>query len=451
MVYGTPPPKPPVRTGLGEYLPPFLEPENLPDTVAANLPERLSETALDTAYAHAASLAGKLDAATAELEYAAQGEIDGLLAARLAAATPTPTADIPTLSVAGPGGSSGIASPVVYTFDTTAVRRVGCVGVTVNALSTDYIQNQVNGETGSGAQAWAVETVTDSPDVAIPFRCAVTGASLFWVWVDGRPISRSPYKATTNTSANSKSYFRMVFPDTKRRTIRVYMGGADFGGLQVATGKTATATTAAEPYRLAVVGDSWTANAGTATWPNTFSAVLGRMLGAETFLCGRGGTGYVATSTPFGHTTRLANLTTANPSLIIVEGSINDNASYATVGAAATAYYNSVATNLPSAKLIVVGPQPVPADYATSTNLLANRDAVKAAALAAPNVLGFIDPIEGAWLSGTGKINTPTGSGNRDYYVHTDQLHLTRSGGHYWASRTVRELLRLADVNGLDY
>jgi len=29
MVYGTPPPKPAPRTALGEYLPPFLEPETL--------------------------------------------------------------------------------------------------------------------------------------------------------------------------------------------------------------------------------------------------------------------------------------------------------------------------------------------------------------------------------------------------------------------------------------
>jgi YD repeat-containing protein len=50
MVYGTPPPKPAPRTGLGEFLPPFLEPENLPDTVAANLPARLEEAALNATF-----------------------------------------------------------------------------------------------------------------------------------------------------------------------------------------------------------------------------------------------------------------------------------------------------------------------------------------------------------------------------------------------------------------
>jgi hypothetical protein len=50
MVYGTPPPKPAPRTGLGEFLPPFLEPENLPATVEANLPARLGVAALNATY-----------------------------------------------------------------------------------------------------------------------------------------------------------------------------------------------------------------------------------------------------------------------------------------------------------------------------------------------------------------------------------------------------------------
>ena len=102
---------------------------------------------------------------------------------RLAQALPPLSVDVPVLAVTGPGGAHPLASPVTYSFDNTAaVRRVGCVGVPINALSTDYIQNQSNGESGSGAPPWAVEFVTESQDVVIPFRCAVTGASQFWVW-----------------------------------------------------------------------------------------------------------------------------------------------------------------------------------------------------------------------------------------------------------------------------
>jgi hypothetical protein len=58
MVYGTPPPKPAPRTGLGEFLPPFLEPENLPETIETHLPERLTTAALNATYVAAVDEAG---------------------------------------------------------------------------------------------------------------------------------------------------------------------------------------------------------------------------------------------------------------------------------------------------------------------------------------------------------------------------------------------------------
>ena len=110
MVYGTPPPPPPQpRTALGEYLPPFLEPVALHETIVeytdplgveldskldaaekgvasgvapldassklleTNIPARLSDAALGTAYASpaavTAAVAPKLDSATAATTY----------------------------------------------------------------------------------------------------------------------------------------------------------------------------------------------------------------------------------------------------------------------------------------------------------------------------------------------------------------------------------------------
>jgi hypothetical protein len=139
---------------------------------------------------------------------------------------------------------------------------------------------------------------------------------------------------------------------------------------------------------------------------------------------------------------------------VIVGGSINDNTSpSATIQAAATAFYSAIGTNLPAAKIIVFGPQPVPQDYLTNAlTLLANRDAVKAAALAASNVLGFVDPIAGQWLRGTGKINIPSGDGgNNDFYLGATGLHPARQGAAYFASRYVEEIARLLDKNGIAY
>ena len=153
---------------------------------------------------------------------------------------------------------------------------------------------------------------------------------------------------------------------------------------------------------------------------------------------------------PYGHATRTTPLYAVAPDYVIVGGSINDNAqSPAAVGAAATALYGGIATNLPSAKIIVMGPQPVDSGYSTSSTLLANRDAVRTAALAAGNVLGFIDPIAGKWFSGSGNISTPTGDGNKDYFVGPDNLHPTRAGAYRYAYLACQEIVRLLDKAGL--
>ena len=360
--------------------------------------------------------------------------------------------DIPTLAVTGPGGPNPIPSPTNYTYDNTAaIRRVGCVGVIVNQFSTNYIQNQANGNTGSGAQPWAVEFITEEADMVIPFRAATVAQVRFWVWVDGIPTTPAPVRFASGISAGSKSWFRVTFPYSRRRVVRVYMIYADYGGLSVGSSGSATASTAWEPFKLAVVGDSWI---DTADVIASVAGAIGLSLRAETFMCGWAGSGYVA-GTPFGSASRTAKLYAAEPDIIIVAGSINDNPSAASVQAAASAYYAGIASNLPDAKVIVVGPQPVPADYATSSTLLANRDAVQAAADAASNVLGFVDPISLGWLTGTGTVGSPKGDGNRDYYVgsssHVDTLHLGNLGRTYWGQRIMQEVLRICEANNITF
>jgi len=382
------------------------------------------------------------------------GGVDGLLAQRVAQAFPAIATDLPEVNVAGPGGPSPLGTGVGYAFDdVTAIRRVGCVGETVTAAGASFVQNQVSTETGLRARPWAVEFTTDAEDMAIAFRAASDTPRL-WVWVDGRPMSRGPRTFSTGVAEDNRSWLRLTFPDARRRTIRVYLARADYGGLSVAAGRTAVATKAVEPLKVALVGDSWFTDNGSVVWPYDTGAPLGFLLGAETFLCGIGLTGYVAAgfSTPYGSPARMAMLARTGADLVVVNGSTNDTGrSASAVTSAARDLYAAIADRLPAARVVVVGPQPVPAGYATSSQVLANRDAVKSAALAAPNVLGFVDPVARQWLTGSGRIDAPAGDGNRDYYVDSSALHLGRSGGQYYAQRILRELVRLGERDDVFY
>jgi len=174
MVYGTPPPPPPYpRTGLGEFLPPFLEPNALYETILehtgplgeevnnkldaaekgapsgvapldassklleTNIPTRLGDVALNTAYASPASVtaavsagvAPKLDAATAATTYAAKSVETSKLDVSVATATYIPKSSDAirmTRSDIVPGADNRTAIQAIITAAaaSTGIRRV---------------------------------------------------------------------------------------------------------------------------------------------------------------------------------------------------------------------------------------------------------------------------------------------------------------------------------------
>jgi hypothetical protein len=228
---------------------------------------------------------------------------------------------------------------------------------------------------------------------------------------------------------------------------------------------------------VAFVGDSfWGGSDGTPTM-QCGDFLLSRMLGVECYSQSFGGTGYVTAGSfdKFGSTTRVANVAKANPELIIMQGSVNDDGGTG-IQTAATAAYAAYASSCPDAKIIVFGPQPDSATPCLSANRHTNIAAVKAAATAAPNVIAFHDMVGTAaavpptvqtfqtypdntllayqgsvwqvqnngasftngpylpgtnptfalvtWVyTGTGDSGSPAGNGTRDTYLYSDGTH----------------------------
>lgn len=302
---------------------------------------------------------------------------------------------------------------------------------------------------GSGTPAPLMEemTVSNASQVVLNFNPVTNGIlatpGTVELWIDDIPIQ---VPAGPTNGARVPSNLTLTWPSPASHTIRVSTYLASLNDMWVSSGGTMTATANPGSPRLAVVGDSWVEGAlGINT---TLGRLLPRYLGIDdAAICAQGGTGYVANAggangkTPYGSTDRVAALVANNPTDVVIFGSINDDGKSATaISTAATALYSTLATQLPSARLYVVPAQPGGPTATASAGHVANRDAVRDVALAAPNVRAVIDTTD--WLNGTGWSTVRQGDGNRDLYLGADNVHPTLAGHHYFARRLATVLQR---------
>lgn len=385
----------------------------------------------------------------------------GIGAALASRAAVEMTTDIPDVtfstgaSVNPINGGAGSASQT-YPFNTTSVQRGGAYLVTNTVSGEDFQQNRVNGQTGADAQPWWVEFDLYANDFAVRFVSNTISARIM-CFVDGRPISQMAPDQTASITSGAASWVRYQWGGVKWRRIRLYFVACDFGGITVPTGYTIVANPKTEVRRMAFIGDSWGGESGRMKFPFVVPYLLGRMLEWETAHCSIGGTGYVngtGSGINYGGADRMTGLTAFAPHYGFVFGTLNDNSSSgAAIQAAAAAYYAAVAAALPATKLVVVGPQPVGPGYESNAALNANNAAVKAAALAAPNVLGFVDLIQGRVIRGNGGVTSSAdtvGDGNYTQLIISEaDLHPGVAGAWHIAQRILEGAYRLLEKNEL--
>jgi hypothetical protein len=207
-----------------------------------------------------------------------------------------------------------------------------------------------------------------------------------------------------------------------------------------------------DPITAVMVGDSNVAQIGVTKpnggWPIGMAKLLGWSSIRE---IGIGGTGWVnpgTSASTFGDATRIADAVSANPDVVCLTLSTNDNASSAPViTAAVLAGLQAYRAAFPTAPIILFGCQPGAGGPAAAT--LANEAAGKAAWVAfGDSNSWFIDvsgDAQGAWISGTGHVGATNASGNSDRYVGSaDTIHMSQEGHDYVARRgadAVRQLV----------
>lgn len=376
--------------------------------------------------------------ATLRRSLAGQAFAQSLLAIPAAAATPV--TQLVNGNVTSPVSVSAAAAGPLVAF------KNGIPAIVLTNTSVAGWRNAVPyPQTSTGLHSiYAVEFDFRGLELAIRVRDNYSSnTAKLWVWVDGVPQT-AEYAPCGTTPSGGIFNWRLTFGTTGLRRVKIYFHNCDFAGFN----KTATSliqpTPAAEPV-MGILADSWGAGANGVLPGRTLLQTTALLLGCQVFMNAQEGTGYVtpsadATYGVYSDPRRLGPLATAPLNILVIVGSLNDDvnsdATPAAIGAAATATYAAWAALRPDVPIVVLGVQSTGTSATGDGNAdrIANNAAVKAAALAAPNVLGFIDMLGEAWVTGTGNVGAVTNNGPADWLM-ASTYHPSQEGADLLARR----------------
>jgi hypothetical protein len=409
---------------------------------------------------------------------------------------PVKTVDVPTLAWSYADG--GAATPLTGTVATLAhnTGRVLFYGMTpkdTNFGGTTPKWDRSNVVNAGKSSMYGVHFDTDDTDVCPAFRTNLTDFPV-WIWVDDEPLTADPVLFSSMfggpATAGATYRLRITFTSSKQRRIKIFVSSVSFRFLEH---HVTTQVSPAPRPALSMCGgfDSLTNGALGLSDMETWGFRTALMLGMEYYSIGAGGRGYVTVDgggyAKHSDDIVINAIAAVKPDYCVWVGSVNDPG--AGVDVAATSMFSKMATLSPETQIIVAGPQQTNVPGLTAAARIAARDQVRAAAIAAPNVIGFLDILGTdantvpwvagyAWavgnttvykggvyrctvahndgttldptgwtllgfLTGTGYSAGVTGDGNRDLYLGLDNVHWQGIGHKAFARYLLEQIVRV--------
>jgi len=245
---------------------------------------------------------------------------------------------------------------------------------------------------GESSTLWQVRLVANAAKVA--FRVLGTVRPYRFI-VDGQYVGMAGTLTAVSTGAQ---YIVLDFGSKALRAITIENQEASaFDGVYIASGDSVTLP-AASPFRMLVLGDSFTAGSGAGHAGDGFGAVAADYLGcSDRWLSGVGSTGYLANAggSLYALTQRsaadLARFSAlGSVDLVVVAAGLND-IGQAGLAAAAATVFAAIRNAAPGALVFVVGPWDVTAPVATNAAYASAKAALRSS-LSGRGGFWFLDP-----------------------------------------------------------
>lgn len=207
------------------------------------------------------------------------------------------------------------------------------------------------------------------------------------IMVDGEPTL-----AITNLLGDGSScYVRLHFPTSAIRQIEVLMQGGVFDGVSFPSNCRFINGSPVSYKRVIFIGDSFTEGANGVSTEDTFPLQTGSFFSnMDAWALGIGQTGYIATGQTTNYQGRVyCDIITNHPDVVVISGGINDGDD-SHLYSAANLLFSTIRSNLPLAKIMVVGVFS-PRTQVSSNTRAATTQIFRAAT---DNGCAFIDPAE---------------------------------------------------------
>ena len=252
------------------------------------------------------------------------------------------------------------------------------------------------------------------------------------VLIDGRPIT-ADFPTDVVAGATSFGVLTLQFPEARKRTIEILHNWI-IGSIRYNDTASMVPWNRGAAPRLYIEGDSWVEGTTQSSPLPSWAHALMVSTPWQVAPSGIGGTAYATGSTDdrFGSAARRTAITAFDPDVVLIAGSIGDNAASAAVAAAATAHWAALKAALPDAIIAVFGPQHVPGYEAAAE---ANRVALMGAAAASANVGYYRDSIAERWAASA-------------WMTGADPIHPSRMGAYVYADLATTAVRLAAQLNG---
>jgi len=333
--------------------------------------------------------------------------------------------DVPTISVRGSVSTSEISGA-------SLVGNTG-TGITFGANGNGSTFNGTAlRRTGVPSSQSSIYFTTDCPDIELSIWSAITNANCTVLVNDG-------LAGTFVLPVAASCMVRLTFATQKERLIQVIGPGGSIHsslvGVWMNTNyKLWKPELTPNKGRWVFMGDSGMALGGVPysdiVAPGSMATVAATALGLLDFaVCGIGGCGYLNTSQEKLRVRIPGEVIAPDPGNVFISMGFNDKGYDDTLFNYEINYcYDMIREGLPNANVFVTDIIKTPSTYSKS---LLIKDAVQRRD-------GFYFLSHGDWITGTGNVAAPNGTGNADYVISSDGLHNSAYGHNYvgkrWAS-----------------